>query len=94
MSADNQAVVQDSQYSAPEYVISEDLTTKSKVTTFFGILIGLILAFGGIYMMGQAFEVPEEWGAIMFGGGILVDAMGFWVAFWVIHQIDGQQQKH
>ncbi|GAA1629586.1 hypothetical protein [Leucobacter chromiireducens] len=52
-------------------------------TTIIGFLVSAILVFGGFYMMGMAFSVP---GAefLLFAGGIIVDAIGLWVAFGLI----------
>lgn len=73
------------------YEDAQDLTPKSRVLTIIGLIFALILAFGGIYMMGQAFEYGEEWGAWLFGGGIVVDALGFWLAFYLVPKLDGDR---
>ena len=75
---------------APSYEISEDRSSKSRITTIVGIFFAMLFAFGGIWMMGQAFEIPEQYAALMFGGGVLTDAFGFWLAFWAIHKIDAE----
>lgn len=80
-------------YVAPEYELSEDRSTKSRVTTIVGMFFAMLFAFGGIYMMGQAFDVPEQYAAFLFGGGVLVDAFGFWLAFWLVHRIDADNIK-
>ncbi|MCW2287151.1 hypothetical protein [Leucobacter luti] len=55
----------------------------ASASTVIGFIIAAALVFGGFYMMGMAFSVPgaEFW---LFGGGIVVDAVGLWVAFGLI----------
>ncbi|SJN10679.1 hypothetical protein FM113_09800 [Leucobacter sp. 7(1)] len=52
-------------------------------STIIGFIVAAALVFGGFYMMGMAFSVP---GAefLLFAGGIVVDAIGLWVAFGLI----------
>ncbi len=46
-------------------------------------LISAALVFGGFYIMGHAFDSEE--GAIqLFAGGLMLDALGLWLAFGVI----------
>lgn len=52
-------------------------------STVIGFIVASVLVFGGFYMMGMAFSVPgaEIW---LFAGGIIVDAIGLWIAFGLI----------
>jgi len=43
-------------------------------------LLTFILVFGGFYIMGSAFSVPDPWGWIFFPG-LLLTTLGFLVAF-------------
>lgn len=72
------------------YEQAQDTSTKSRVTTIVGLIFAMVLAFGGIYMMGQAFD-NEEYGLYIFGGGLLIDALGFWLAFYLIPKLDGDR---
>lgn len=55
----------------------------ASASTVIGFIIAAALVFGGFYMMGMAFSVPgaEIW---LFAGGIMVDAVGLWIAFGLI----------
>lgn len=55
----------------------------ASASTIIGFIVAAALVFGGFYMMGMAFSVPgaEFW---LFGGGIVIDAIGLWVAFGLI----------
>lgn len=43
-------------------------------------LLSLVLVFGGFWVMSLAFSY-EGWGAELFVGGLLLDALGLWLAF-------------
>lgn len=51
------------------------------------IILCFVLVFGGFYMMGAAFTY-EEIGIWLFSAGILVDALGFWIAFGILPNRD------
>ncbi len=55
-----------------------------------GFIVAAALVFGGFYMMGMAFSVPgaEIW---LFGGGIMVDALGLWIAFGLIPALEDRR---
>lgn len=46
-------------------------------------LVSAALVFGGFYVMSLAFTY-EEWGFWLFFGGVLLDALGLWMAFGLI----------
>ena len=54
----------------------------------FGFVISFALFCLGLYLMGIAFNVPENMGLITFGGGILAIAAGIAIPVHVIHRID------
>lgn len=47
--------------------------------TIVAVIVACTLVFGGFYLMGLAFSVPG-WEAILFSGGIAIDAFGLWIA--------------
>lgn len=69
--------------SAPERLFEPSPTPRLPASEIVLILLAMALVFGGFYMMALAFSVPE-WAFWLFGGGIVVDAIGFWVAFGLI----------
>ncbi|KAM9863936.1 hypothetical protein ACI1US_00095 [Leucobacter sp. BZR 635] len=68
---------------APKPLFEPSPTPRMPASEIFLIILAMVLVFGGFYMMGLAFSVPE-WAFWLFGGGIIVDAIGFWVAFGII----------
>ncbi|MBP6683963.1 MAG: hypothetical protein KA158_00960 [Leucobacter sp.] len=68
---------------APERLFEPSPTPRMPASEIAFIILAMVLVFGGFYMMALAFSVPE-WAFWLFGGGIIVDAIGFWVAFGLI----------
>lgn len=54
--------------------------------------IGFVVSFAlfvlGLYLMGIAFDVPENLGLVTFGGGILAVAAGVFIPVHILHRID------
>ncbi|MFA5605678.1 MAG: hypothetical protein WDA07_00620 [Leucobacter sp.] len=48
------------------------------------VLLTVILVFGGFYLMGAAFSVPEEQAFWVFAAALALDTIGFWIAFGII----------
>lgn len=55
-------------------------------------LFSAIFVFGGFYVMGLAFSFPGL-GFQMFGGGLLLDAFGLWIAFGLVPAWRAKQEK-
>ena len=54
----------------------------------FGFVISFALFCFGLYLMGVAFNVPEDMGAITFAGGILAVSVGVAIPVHIMHRID------
>ncbi len=54
--------------------------------------IGFVVSFAffalGLYLMGSAFDVPENLGLVTFGGGLLAVAVGIFIPVHIMHRID------
>ncbi|MFC4223142.1 hypothetical protein [Lysinibacter cavernae] len=59
----------------------------TSLVTVLGLIFAFLLVFGGFYVIGSAFAA-EGYEAIVFGAGVLIDALGLWIAFWLISKID------
>lgn len=78
--------------SAPEKPAQERLfepspTPRMPFSEVLLVVLAMVLVFGGFYMMALAFSM-HEWALWLFGGGIVVDAIGFWIAFGLIPSRD------
>jgi membrane protein DedA with SNARE-associated domain len=54
----------------------------------FGFVISFALFVLGIYLMGIAFDVPENMGLVTFSGGLLVVSAGVFIPVHIMHRID------
>ena len=57
------------------------ITPKVSAGDVFRFVIASILVFGGFYLMGLTFSLPTEWHILTFSAGIIIDAIGFVIAF-------------
>lgn len=68
---------------APDSLFLPSATPRMPASDVALIILAMVLVFGGFYVMGLAFSI-HEWAIWLFGGGIVVDAIGFWIAFGLI----------
>lgn len=54
----------------------------------FGFVISFALFCLGLYLMGIAFDVPENMGMITFVGGLLGVSAGVFIPVHIMHRID------
>ncbi len=54
----------------------------------FGFVISFALFALGLYLMGIAFDVPENLGLVTFGGGILAVAAGIFIPVHIMHRVE------
>lgn len=54
--------------------------------------LGFIVSFGlfvfGLYLMGIAFDVPENMGLVTFGGGLLAVCAGVFIPVHIMHRLE------
>ena len=53
-----------------------------------GFVLSLALFVVGIYLMGIAFDVAENFGLVTFAGGILAVAVAVFIPVHIMHRID------
>lgn len=75
---------------APAPLFEPSQTPRVPASDITLIVLAMVLVFGGFYMMGLAFSY-EHLAFWLFGGGIVVDAIGFWIAFGVIPARDARR---
>lgn len=75
---------------APQALFVPNPAPKHSAATIIGFIVAALFVFGGIYMVGLAFSVPgaEFW---LFGGGLVVDAIGLWIAFGLIPALEDRK---
>lgn len=54
----------------------------------FGFVISFAVFILGLYLMGIAFDVPEDMGLVTFGGGILAVSVGVFIPVHIMKRID------
>ncbi len=54
----------------------------------FGFVFSFVIFVAGLYLMGIAFDVPEDLGFVTFGGGILAVTVAIAVPVHLIKRID------
>lgn len=65
----------------------EPRSTRDKTITVLAVIISMAFAFGGIFVMGQAFEYPDI-AAYVFLGGLLLNAFGFAIGLHIVKRFD------
>lgn len=53
-----------------------------------GFVVSFVLFALGLYLMGIAFDVPENMGMVTFSGGLLSVAAGIFIPVHIMHRID------
>lgn len=53
-----------------------------------GFVVSFVAFIAGLYLMGIAFDVPEEFGYVTFGGGILAVAIGVAIPVHILKRLD------
>lgn len=53
-----------------------------------GFVVSFVIFAAGLYLMGIAFDVPENLGLVTFAGGLLAVAVGVFIPVHIMHRID------
>lgn len=53
----------------------------SSAGAIFTVVLAAIFVFGGFYVMALAFDVPGDVGFWLFSASLLMEVIGFWIAF-------------
>ena len=80
-----------SETAAPEPLFQPSHTPRLPALDIVLIIVSMLLVFGGFYMMALAFSI-HEWAIWLFVGGIVVDAIGFWIAFGLLPARDDNRR--